>query len=216
MNIQAKVDATVAFIKKNYLFVFALGLVFIFLLIVFISSSNPDTNTPQPNQNSGENPSPTIEQIVTLDDPEITWSPLRFSENTLSGVDATKTTLADGSTKYTYSSSNPNRPNEMVVKSGVVTYQRVVITDRYIYDYTNDLEAPDYVFQSSRFYGSNTMTYVYLNRGTAFVADAETTLVKEQISFKPTSLEDFKQKYGEDIADFTVIPTLPDEDFATP
>lgn len=173
-----------------------------------------------PTTNTSANPSnamisitvtPATQQTVNLYQPRQVWEPRRFDEGDLEGIPSTETQLPDGTTKYTYESTNPNRPNEIIVDKGTIIYQRSLINNKYIYHYTNTMGAPDFVFQSSKFYGANTMTYVYLNEGTAFVADAKTTLVKEQLSFQPTSLEQFKQKYAQDIADFTVIPTLPDE-----
>ncbi|MBA3723977.1 MAG: hypothetical protein H0W89_03745 [Candidatus Levybacteria bacterium] len=209
-----------AFLRRNKLLILALVLVLFFLLILFLSATSPSENI-QPNRTStpgatapsgGTNP--TMKSQLDIQKPAIIWSPTRFSEDTLKNVQFTKTPAPEGGIKYSISSSNPNRPNEIIVEDGVVVYQRAVITDRYIYNYTNTLGAADFNFQSSRFYGPNTVTYVYLEEGTAFVADAKTTLVKEQLSFQPVSFDAFKQKYAQDIADFTIIPTLADEENA--
>lgn len=193
-------------------------LVLLFIYIIFTSlTKSPKQITPT---NTSSRPSNTIasitvtpatQQRVNLYQTGNTWTPKSFDKGDLEGIPNIETQLADGTTKYTYESTNPNRPNEIIVENGTIIYQRSLVNNKYIYHYTNTMGAPDYVFQSSKFYGSNTMTYVYLDEGTAFVADAKTTLVKEQLSFKPTSLEQFKEKYAQDVADFTIIPTETEE-----
>lgn len=141
-----------------------------------------------------------------------TWNPVLFSQIDTSGKKLTATTLSDGSTKYTYPSDDPNRPNELVVKNDTIVYHRTTVSQKYVYNYTNNLEAPDYTFEGSRYYGPNTITYLYLKRGTGFVADSKTTLVQEQFIFQPMTLEEFKQQYGSDVTSYEVIPTLPYHD----
>lgn len=225
-NEHSKLTTIIAFVKQNKIIIVAVALLFLFIYTVYLSiatlpQDNPITNT----TNSPMQPSSAVTRLtvtpatskqVNLYEPSITWTPVRFSEDDLRGVDFTESRLPDSSVKYSYESTNPNRPNEIIVKNNIIIYQRSIINSKYIFHYTNTMGAPDYVFQSSRFYGGNTMTYVYLEEGTAFVADAKTTLVKEQLSFQPTSLEDFKQKYAQDIADFTIIPTVAEEQGVVP
>jgi hypothetical protein len=220
--LQSKLARIGAVLKQNKFVVLAAGLVLLFLVIIFLSiNSTPQNNViSRPDEPRVEPTSKTVNPVTAkpanLYNPGITWTATRFSESDLKDIQYTESSLPDGSTKYSYESTNPNRPNEIIVNDGIVIYQRSLINNKYIYNYTNTLGAPDYVFQSSKFYGTNTMTYVYLRQGTAFVADTKTTLVKEQLSFQPASYSDFKQKYAEDIADFTVIPTLADEENAIP
>lgn len=222
-SLRSKIANILILLKENPKLVLASFLSLLFLFIIFTSfRSTPQTITPDANQSTTQ-PSQTVNTVRSLTvtpnevkpanlyEPSITWSPIRFTEGDLEGISYTKSPLPDGTAKYTYESTNPNRPNEIIVKNGIIIYQRTVVNNKYIYHYTNTLGAADYNFQSSRFYGDNTSTYVYLEEGTAFVADASTTLVKEQISFQPTNFEEFKEKYGQDIADYTVIPTLGDE-----
>lgn len=222
-SFQSKIANIFTLLKENPKLVLASILSLLFLYIIFSSiTTRSQTVTPNNDQYPTQSPrssnplvSPTVTpntgKQVNLYEPGITWSPTRFAEGDLEGISFTKAPLPDGSTKYTFESTNPNRPNEIIVRNGIITYQRNVINNKYIYHYTNTMGAADFVFQSSRFYGPNTSIYVYLEEGTAFVADASTTLVKEQLSFQPTSFEEFKEKYGEDIADYTIIPTLGDE-----
>ncbi len=213
---------TINFLKKNKALVIAAALIILFIYILILSITrtsqgpqNPTSPSPTRGVSSG-GPVPTASTVVSIYEPEQTWQPTKFSEGNIQSVLIEKTQLSDGSTKYTYESENPQRPNEIIVKDGIVVYQRTLTPNKYIYNYTNTLGAPDYVFESSKFYGQGTMIYVYLNQGTAFVADDKTTIVKEQLLFRPTSFDEFKAKYGDDIADFRVVPTLPDEDFARP
>lgn len=216
-----KPNGILPFLKRNYLFLLAIGLVLFFFYIIYLSitgSSNPPqqtkkvtpTTTPVVSQTSIA-PSEKIKKPLTTYRNEITWSPTRYSEVNFYGIPTTKTQLQDGSEKYTYASTDPKRPNEFIVKDDVITYHRSEITNKYTYHYTGTLGPPDYTFVGSKYYGPDSVTYVYLSRGTAFVVDAKTTYLHEQFVFQPTNLEDFKVKYGSDVSDFTVIPTLPKE-----
>lgn len=222
-SLRSNIANMFSLLKENPKLVAAGILSLLFLYIIFTAlSTKPQDTTPTTNKSATEptqtdktltsiTVTPNAARPPSLYEPGTTWSPTRFTEGELEGISFTKAPLPDGSTKYVYESTNPNRPNEIIVKNGIIIYQRTVVNNKYIYHYTNTMGAADYNFQSSRFYGDNTSTYVYLEEGTAFVADSSTTLVKEQLSFQPTNLEDFKQKYGQDIEDYTIIPTLGDE-----
>jgi hypothetical protein len=210
-------------LKRNILLLVALALVLLFFFILFLSATSSGKNNSQ-NSTTPIQVRPTISVNITptgtpvptrkplnLTQPDMTWSPNSFSEDDLKGVNFNKTVLSDGSIKYTYPSSNANRPNELIVKDDIIIYQRVIVSKKYIYNYTGTLSAPEYSFHGSQFYGQDSMTYLYLQRGTAFVADANTTEVHEQLLFQPMSLDAFKQKYGTDITDYKIIPTLAEE-----
>lgn len=94
---------------------------------------------------------------------------------------------------------------------GKISAKRTVVSQKILNNYTNAFGPPDYVFQGTRTYGSNAMVYVYLKRGLAVIADNNTTQVYEQWEFRPMSLDQFKEKYTQEILDFTIHPTLLDE-----
>jgi hypothetical protein len=221
-NFQPQKSGFFTFLKKNALLLCAILLVLFFFFILYLSatstpsttnstSSQGHTTTIRPTTIPTQSPTPQPKKSLSEYDQAITWSSEHFSNLDVQNVPLSRTPQADGSIKYTYASLQPSRPNEITVKDTIVVAKRTVVTQKYIYNYTNTLEAPDYTFIGSKFYGPNTTTYVYLNKGIAFVADSDSTMVKEQLVFQPTSLEDFKQKYGGDIVSFTLVPTLPEE-----
>jgi hypothetical protein len=221
--LKSRITSAFTFLKENKPLVVGAFLVVLFLYVI-VTGLTADPRPRNQTNNTTTQPSNTLISITVtpaagqssnLYQPGNEWSPRSFTEGDLEGISFTETQLPDGTTKYAYESTNPNRPNEIIIDKGTIVYQRSVINNKYIYNYTNTMGAPDYVYQSSKFYGANTMTYVYLQEGTAFVADVKTTLVKEQLSFKPTTLDQFKEKYAQDIADFTVIPTLPEEEYVS-
>jgi hypothetical protein len=212
------------FLKKNALLLCAVILVLFFFYILYLSAIST-SKTPE-NQPANERGNTTVIRPTTIPtlsptappkkslaafEKETPWTPEHFSNIDFGTVQVSSTSLPDGSTKYTYPSLQSNRPNELTVKDDIIIAKRTVVTQRYIYHYTNTLTAPDFTFFGSKFYGPDTTTYVYLKKGIAFVADSKSTMVKEQLIFQPTSLEDFKLTFGEDISSFTVVPTHPDE-----
>jgi hypothetical protein len=220
-NFQPQKSRIFTFLKKNSLFLCAVLLVLFFFFILYLSaSSSNDTSKKTGDQNATLNlptsvpsifPTPHPKKTITSYEQENSWSPEHLSQIDFGDTVVSSSPQSDGITLYSYTSSKANRPNLLFVKDDIVIAKRTVITQKYIYNYTNTMAAPDYTFIGSNFYGPDTTTYVYLNKGVAFVADANSTMVKEQLIFQPTSLEDFKNKYGGDVVSFTVVPTLSEE-----
>ena len=68
-----------------------------------------------------------------------------------------------------------------------------------INDYNNFFGKPDYTAYGSQFWGPNTITYVYMERGAALTVNQNTNAVVEQLLFQPVDKNIFKQVYESDI-----------------
>jgi hypothetical protein len=105
-------------------------------------------------------------------------------------------------TKYTYTSSLPDRPNIITTQGSNIIFQRTV-TDSglpiQIKDYTDSYGAPKLAFKGSNNYGAQAQSYIYPDLGFAFIANPQTGVVYEQQIFTPTKAEDYINKYGDDI-----------------
>lgn len=110
----------------------------------------------------------------------------------------------DGSIKYTLASSDTTRPNIIVVdpQNDVVIFQRTV-RDRdnntLLPQYRDLYGQPEKTFSGSRFYGNTAQTYVFANDGVAFIANPQSNTIFEIHFFLPTTVDNYVQKYGEDI-----------------
>ena len=220
----------VTFIKNNALFIAPVVLFLFFMfLLVFSYTQSPKTKyilqtTPAPTlsstsegfvnsspQNKSISPQPQItsasDGIGARESDDLGWAGNTFSSNDLSDVKADKTILADGSVQYTYDSGTPNRPDMIIVKDGIIIFQRTPVYKTTIDDYKRFYKNPQYTAKGSRFWGQNTVTYIFLSKGFAFAGDTTTNQTVEQMYFKPVSLNEFKQKYAEDIiGDITPAP----------
>ncbi len=114
-----------------------------------------------------------------------------------------KEQLSDGTTQYTYTSPNPERPNIIIARDEQdILFERAVSLPDYpvkISEYTQPYGQPERIIRGSLFYGSSAETYIYAQRGFAFIANPETTLVLEQHLFSPVSVNEYIKKYGDDI-----------------
>jgi len=190
------------FLKKNKLFLFAAILVLFFLFVVAISFYSPSqkqitSNTATPTNSifpHSSNSSAQLEPGELKQD----WGPVAVSDNDLQGSIG-RESLSDGSTKYSYTSSNPNRPDVIITKNGLIIFQRQSTFNEKIEDYLPFLGKPEYTILGSNFYGPDAITYIYPSRGTALVANLKTDLIFEQLTFQPVAINEFEQKYGDDI-----------------
>src|SRR5579863_5983115 len=180
----------ITFLKKYGIFIAPvfLFLTFMFLLIFSYTKgsqsshliSPPQTQTGTGNENSQVEVSPRsgdIDEDGGIEDDEKTltaWSGSSFSDSDVSGLNATKTTLPDGSTEYSYDSGVPNRPDVIIVKNGINIFQSTPFTDTPLTDNTNYYGEPDYTETGSQFWGASAVTYIYLSKGIAIVGDPTT------------------------------------------
>lgn len=118
-----------------------------------------------------------------------------------------KDVLPDGTTQYIFISTNPNRPH-VIIAQGThdILFQRTIMLPNVpvkISDYTQSYGNAKWVFKGSKFYGPDAQTYIYPERGFAFIGSSKSGEVFEQHVFEPLKVEDYVKKYGDD------IPTQP-------
>ena len=203
---------------KKYGLIIAAALLFLFFLFILAFSafqSSKPSQTPQININpttvqtqlntSGRIPShavPSPSEIepkgeMQEDEREmVVWAPGTVATKDLNSFSPTRTSLPDGTMKYSYITNTPNRPNIIFIKNGINVYQRVAMHNTKFELDPDDI--PDYIAQGSKFWGSNMVTYIFLSKGFAYVADTNKKLVLEEIIFQPTDIETFKQ-FNDDI-----------------
>jgi len=205
------IQKVIPFFKKYGIFIAPafLFLLFMFLLIFSYESSpqKSPTNTSSPSQKIVSGTPSTLQKTVSASPTNtsgegmqqdekkdmIIWSNITLSDSDFADLNATKTTLPSGSTQYTYTSDNPDRPNIIILKDGVNIFQRTPFTDTTMSDNTNFYGQPDYVAKGSQFWGPQVMTYIYLSRGIALVGDSSKDQLFEQIIFQPGTIDQFKQ-----------------------
>lgn len=113
-----------------------------------------------------------------------------------------KENLPDSATKYYFTSPLQGRPNMIISKADDVLFQSSVTDPKYpvkITDYSTSYGAAKWVFKGSNFYGLEARSYIYPERGFAFIGNPTTGEVLEQHLFHPTKVEDYLKKYGDDI-----------------
>src|SRR5882724_4998534 len=207
------------FLKRNKLLLFAiLFLLFFFCLLIMsftLSSQTKQQTIPNPTpagnnvptiqNNTGSSITPSDEQTQSnrTNEPhkkfEEEWEAVPFSEEMMQGVSFEKKQLSDGSISYTFPSDNPNRPDMIIVKNSIEVFKRMVFFDLTLDGLLSSFGKPDYIADGSSFWGADTVTYFYFERGLAYTANAKTKVVVEQIIFQPVSPNQFKQSYPLDI-----------------
>lgn len=117
-----------------------------------------------------------------------------------------KETLPTGETQYSFFSSLLARPNQVVTRNNLAVFERILIVGdptqtRYakISQMTKSFGNPEKIIQGSAYYGPFTSTYIYGNKGFAFIANPNTDEVYELHIFSPMSPDEYQGLYGEDI-----------------
>jgi len=209
-------DRIIPFFKKYGIFIAPLLLFLFFMLLLIFSyarsprQSTPVTASPTQSPSQTENstsysPSQETVSISPSQTPsggmesderkdQIIWSNISLSDSDFDGLNATKTTLSDGSTEYSYDSGVPNRPNIIIEKNGINVYQQTPFTDTPLSQDTNYYGQPDYTAKGSQFWGANAITYIYLSKGVALVGDPNKDQMFEEIVFQPGTITQFEQE----------------------
>jgi hypothetical protein len=181
-----------------------LFLLFMYLLIFFYlrtPSNQPViplttkaliTLTPQPQA------SPILPTVDLNPQVNTGWVPIHFSEKDFGSTPFTKTLLPDGAIQYISMTNTPGRPQEIIVKDGIVIFHRIPVFNVPLSKYLSYYGYPQYVATNLHFWGPNAVTYIYPSEGFAFTANTAMQLTYEQISFQPGPIEQFEQ-YDSDI-----------------
>jgi hypothetical protein len=129
----------------------------------------------------------------------------KTTERELSGF-IKKELLPNGSIRYVFSSLSSARPNEIIVRNGVVIFERIIIPAKKgdlgyatISDFISKFGNPERAIRGSNFYGWAWTTYIYASRGFSFIANPNTDEVFEIQLYEPTKVDDYIEKYGQDI-----------------
>lgn len=124
---------------------------------------------------------------------------------TLPSVES-KSPLPDGATRYTLKSPLSSRKNEIIVKDNHVVFERMLVPESSkapgyvrISEYEKEYGKPQQIIRGSHFYGNLIKTYIYADKGFAFIGNSFTDEVFEIHTFKPTTIENYITQYGEDI-----------------
>ena len=194
-------DFLVAYIKKYKLFIAPIFIVLIFfsVLMLLFTTNNTQQTLPTPTPTS----IPFVSQAPSVtEQKEEAENPDPVEKGT--GLQS-KVTLSDGTTKYTFESPVAGRPNTTITsgEENNILFERSVIPQNQntpaISEYLNAYGQTNNVITGSRFYGSSAQTYIYAEKGVAFIASPQTGKVLELHTFVPTSRDNYIQKYGEDI-----------------
>lgn len=115
-------------------------------------------------------------------------------------------------TEYTFTSTTPQRPNIIITQKGVAIFERNVLVINpegkgftTIEDIKTQLGEPQEKHAGSKFYGPFFTTYLYPNKGVAFIANENTDTIYEIQTFTPIPLKEYKKLYGEDLGE-VIIP----------
>lgn len=184
--------------KYKLFFIPAILLLFfiatILLSLIFNEDSNPNIITPEENPNLTSGPLP-----------KTTPRPREGAETEVEDIPGlqNKETLPDGTIKYIFTSHIPERPNIILAKGEHdVLFQRSITLESHqvrISHYTDAYGQAKWIFKGSSFYGPSAQTYIYPERGFAFIGNPTTGEVLEQHVFQPLKVEEYVSRYGEDI-----------------
>lgn len=124
-----------------------------------------------------------------------------------------KVPLPNGSTMYTFASPLLSRKNEVITKDDQVIFERILIPEKSsavgytkISEYTKEFGQPQQTVQGSHFYGPFISTLIYADEGFTLIGNAHTSEVYEMHVYAPTTVADYRQKYGEDINENAEVP----------
>ncbi|HSA84480.1 MAG TPA: hypothetical protein VLF20_06385 [Patescibacteria group bacterium] len=186
--------------------------VLFFIVILFFSVLSPQSpqagqNLPIPTTAAGDN-QPTTQTSPFPQEQQEDGSSNVHGKISLYESDPLlqkKESLSDGLVRYAFQSSNSKRPNITIVKGEAedLIFQRMVIEQTgdpvLLTEYLEFWGQPTNIFKGSHFYGNDAQTYFYANKGTAFIANPKTNRVLELHTFVLSGVQEYLQKYGEDI-----------------
>lgn len=178
---------------KTKLLVFGLIAVIILTTIVLALQSQPAENLPQKTEIPSQNQSTIIGKKITPD-----------VEKRLDLID--KQASSEGTTIYSLNSQNTIRTDQIITQNDQIIFQRTYVPENpndpnhlLISKMLEKYGEPDKTIQGSRLWGPFMKTYIYNTKGIAFIGNPNTDEVYEFQNFTLISLEEYLQKYGDDI-----------------
>lgn len=111
-----------------------------------------------------------------------------------------KEVAPDNKIRYLYISPTENRPNEIITdEKNNIFFERMVLDQSSqtptINQYKEALGNPDATMRGSGFYGEGPITYIYAQKGIAFIG-GENGQILEVHRFQPTTTEKYIATYG--------------------
>lgn len=116
-----------------------------------------------------------------------------------------KKLLPDGSSEYLLTSYLLGRDSKVIAKDGQILFRRLInfTSDNKplpkFSGYQKKLGDPEEIITGSKYYGYNIHTYIYPNKGYSLVGNPQTDEIFELQRFTPTTLDDYKTKWTEDL-----------------
>lgn len=192
-------------IKYRWIIIPFVPLLFVFLvLLLTFSPGGEQINPSLPAPTTTPTGALSKEDLANLNIPDSHLEPVDPEE--LKGLQKTEL-QSDGTTMYTVSSTNPQRPDLIQANTdGYPFFKRLVTPPNYPLSLTSFSKlygSPKWIFTGSVFYGTNVRSYIYPELGVALIANPQTDQVLEQHIFPKTKVEEYIKKYGDD------IPTQP-------
>lgn len=125
----------------------------------------------------------------------------KYGDDFLSSDNSQQQPQSNGTSQYTLPSSNPNRTNIYIKdQANKVVFERFVADPSLsVTDFTNIYGLPKWIFKGSNFYGPDARYYIYDNYGFAIITNPQTNQVLEEQMFIPMKIEDYINKFGDDI-----------------
>lgn len=195
-------DKIYSFIPKKA-FILAIVLLGMILISIFVLVAR------QPNRPTSS-PAPVISQTPTTQFPQ---QKTIIGKTTATDLEkdqkiTSKKALPNGDTQYSINSSIETRPNQVVVGENKAKFERIVVIGREagpiplkISEQIIKFGPAERVVKGSKFYGFHMDTYIYANKGFAFVANTQTDEIYEIQTFTPTSVDKYLSSFEEDIAE---------------
>lgn len=125
--------------------------------------------------------------------------------------------LGGNRTRLVFESTNPIKPDEVIIENGVVVFERIntpeKITDSgysLITDFTAKYGEAEKVYKGHRLYGEFEYTYAFPSKGFSIVANPFTKEVFEIQVYAPTTVEGYFSKYGSDIEEKPTKEAVPE------
>lgn len=178
-------------------------LILILILLIIVTATILISRLSVSPTNNATTPSPVITQSAS---PSYSSQKSIIGRTTIEDFEKTnkfesKQNLANNRVGYSINSNINARPNQVIFQDNKAAFERIiVISDNIkISDQTIRHGVAERVIKGSKFYGHSMDTYIYANKGLAFIANTNTDEVYEIQIFPPTSVDSYLNSYGEDI-----------------
>lgn len=198
------------FPNKGVLILFGIAILLVILVLTLAlsgvsrNSENNNSFSPTPTPLIAQGGLSTEQKIAPTQKSIIEKSTVEEIENIVSVEN--KSTLPNGSIRYTFTSPLMLRKNEVIVQNNRVIFERILVPESSndpgyvtISEYKGQYDQPQRVITGSHFYGHHVETYIYADKGFTLIGNPFTDEVFEIHVYIPTTVENYIEQYGEDI-----------------